>query len=528
MKNNLRFIALLGAFAIVVAACGASSPDTTLAEQGAGAPGETQTTGGAIAGGEVVVAQGVDIVSGDPANQPALSDRAVGLLVSEPLVIFDSSGELAPVLATSWESVDDLTWHFAIREGVTFHDGSAMTIDDVVYTFERLLDEEKAFRNAPNISTIESVRAVDEATLEVRTSQPDAVLPARMVWAPIVPKAHLESVGDEAFGFDPVGTGPYQFTEWVRDDHISLDKYEGYWGDEPKPDRITFRTLPEGSARLSALQTGEVDLITNLPPDLVAVAEADEGVEVEKVPSVRFVFIGISVDNPPLDDVRVRKALNYAIDREAIIEGVLGGNGRLSGYMIGPAVHGYHESIEDSAYTYDPERARALLAEAGYPDGLDITLNLEGPRGRYLGDAEILEAVAGQLAEIGVQTNLGITDWGTYYPSWAAMEAEHLWFLGQGNPLLDFEYSLNIVLHSNGRGYFGNDDMDALIEEQRANMDPVSREQQLIDLHKRVVEDEVPFIFLWDQVDIYARSAELCGWEPRSDEQIDLVSAGAC
>lgn len=497
-------IAMLGVLAL--AACGGSEPT-------------------AVGDDEIVIAQGVDVSSGDPANQPALSDLVIGRTQFETLVARDRDGELVPLLAEEWNTIDDTTWDFTIRSGVTFHNGDPMTVEDVVFTFKRLLTPGAGFTAAANLSTIEKVEAVDDATVRIITKSPDAVLLSRLVWAPIVPKGYLESVGDEKFAFEPVGTGPYAFVSWTRDDRYVVERYEDYWGEKPANARLVFRTIPEASSRIAALQTGEANIITNVSPDLVGQIESNPELSLEPIPSARFVFVTINANEPPLDDSKIRQALNYAIDRQAIIDGVLDGHGSLTGTLFGPMINGYDDSIEEHAYSYDPEKARRLLAEAGYPDGLE--LDLEGPQGRYVADAAIVEAIGAQLEEVGVRVNLGISDWGTYYQRWVAHDTRHLSFLGQGNPLMDADYTYNILISTAGRGYFGNAEFDALIAEEQADLDPESRREKLVALHERLLE-EAPVIFLWDQVDLYASTANLCGWSPRSDEIVELTEVHFC
>lgn len=475
--------------------------------------------------GKVVVVQGVDTESGDPANQSATPSLNIGYLQFDPLVLRDSNLEIKPGVATKWKIVDDRTWRFTLREGVKFHDGSALTADDVVYTFTRLLDPKKNFKNRSNVDVIEKAVKVDDHTVDIVTKAPYGPLLARLLEAPIVPKAYIEKVGDEEFARKPIGSGPYKFVRWARDSEYVMEKFDDYWGPKPKNDQVVFKTIAEASARVAALKTGAADIIVNVPPELIPQVDNQPDTKLAPIHGVRTIFVGMNTFVKPLNDPKVRQALNYAIDRKALIKGVLGGRARLTGVAFGPQIHGWDDSIRDSAYEYDPAKAKRLLAEAGYPNGL--TLPFEAPRGRYMKDAELAEAIAGQLAKAGVKTKLRISDWGTFWPKTVAKKQQGLFLMGLGNTLLDADYYYKLYFSSEGRGYFHNKTMDKAVAAQQVNLDEASRLEQLKRLHEDVVET-APWVFLWDQDDLYAQRSDLCGWKPRPEERIDVTTAHRC
>jgi peptide/nickel transport system substrate-binding protein len=534
-RKRLPMIALLMAILMVVAACGtdgttdttaggSESPDTT-----AGGSGSSDTTAGGSSGDDtadgepivITVAQGVDTESGDAGNLNATPSVNFGMAVYDRLVDRAPDGSFVPGLATDWASIDDRTWEFNLREDAVFHDGTPVTADDVVFTFERLFTGDYGASN--NIVPISGVEKVDDFTVRLTTEEPYAALLARTVFAHIAPKHYVEQVGDEEFALNPIGSGPFKFVEWSRDERLVVEAFDDYWGGRPVADQIVFRPISENSTRVAALRTGEVDIIVNVPPDVVPEVEGDDCCVMAPVPSVRVMFVGMNAFTPPLDDPRVRQALNYAVDKKTLMETILSGmaydhDGK--SLLFGPSNFGYKNPGDIDDYEYDPEKARQLLAEAGYPDG--ITLKFEGPRGRYMQDAELTEAIAGMLAEAGIQTELTISEWGTFWPKTVGGEQEHLWFLGLGNSILDAEYYYNLYLSSEGRGYYHSPEIDELIRATGTIMDPDEREEALHQLHKKLVEEEAPWIFLWDQADLYARGADIVGWEPRSDERLDL------
>lgn len=467
----------------------------------------------------IVVGQSTDVAHGDPAYQIATPEIRVGRLVFDALVRRDHDMQLAPALATSWTLVDDVTWQFELRRGVTFHDGSSFTADDVIYTFERLLDSSLLSTQGQRLTMIERFEKIDESTVQFTTKEPDALFLARLLHAPIVPQAYVESIGDEAFNRQPVGTGPFSFVEWVRDSHVVLSRNESYWDGAPVADNIVFRTIPEASARVAALLTGEVDIIDNVPPDLIPTIEDDPNTEVSLAHSNRFMFVGMNTNTPPLDDVRVRQALNYAVDTASLIEYVMNGMAHPHRLPLGNNIFGFDPTIE--SYDYDPELARSLLADAGYPNGIDLTF--AGPRGRYMKDAELVEAIAGQLAAVGIRTTISLSEFGTYWPSVANGEQQHLWFLGLGSSTMDPDEVYRAWLTSAGWGgqYFGNSEIEELIFSQSSIVDVDERVALLGDITRSIVED-APWIFLWDQSDVYAKRADIVGWQPLPSEEFDF------
>jgi peptide/nickel transport system substrate-binding protein len=336
---------------------------------------------------------------------------------------------------------------------------------------------------------------------------------------------YVEAEGAEHFSEHPVGTGPFTFDSWAKDDVIVLRANEDYWKGSPAVEKVEFRVIPENQSRIAALQTGQVDIIVNVPPDQAEVLKEAEGTDVATVPSSRVIYIGINtLQEGPLTDPRVRRALNYAVDKQGIIDNILQGNGVRLASPITESHFGHNPDL--TPFAHDPERAKELLAEAGWADGFELVF--DAPSGRYLQDKEIAQAVAGQLQEVGLEVDLNVLEWGVYIEKVLAHKLEGIWLLGWGNSTFDADGTLFTQFHGESRhSYYNNPEFDALIEEARAVMDQEQRRTLYHDALE-IVNEEAPWIFMHQQLDSYGVSDRV-DWQPRADELIwlfetDLVS----
>ncbi|HWU41579.1 MAG TPA: ABC transporter substrate-binding protein, partial [Candidatus Acidoferrum sp.] len=323
----------------------------------------------------------------DPSMNLSSIRAQVGMSLFDSLVGRDTEKRIVPELAESWKLLDENTWQFRLRKGVVFHSGEPFNAEAVRFTVLRVLDPNQKSPNRANIAEISKIEVVDDFTVKLVTRQPYAALLNRLIDFPILPPKYTAEGGDQGFAAKPVGTGPFKFVELVRDDRMVVEAFDKHWRGAPKIPRIIFRPVPEPFTRVAALRNGELDLITNVPPNLARELEHVPGLKVQRVPSTWIIYLGLNALKKPLSDVRVRQALNYAIDVDAIIKNVLEGNGRRTPGPLTPLMFGYDPSVK--GYAYDPGRARRLLAEAGYPDGVEVTL--DSPDGRYQGDKEIAE-----------------------------------------------------------------------------------------------------------------------------------------
>jgi len=416
----------------------------------------------------------------DPSMNLSSIRAQVGMSLFDSLVGRDTEKRIVPELAESWKLLDENTWQFRLRKGVVFHSGEPFNAEAVRFTVLRVLDPNQKSPNRANIAEISKIEVVDDFTVKLVTRQPYAALLNRLIDFPILPPKYTAEGGDQGFAAKPVGTGPFKFVELVRDDRMVVEAFDKHWRGAPKIPRIIFRPVPEPFTRVAALRNGELDLITNVPPNLARELEHVPGLKVQRVPSTWIIYLGLNALKKPLSDVRVRQALNYATDVDAIIKNVLEGNGRRTPGPLTPLMFGYDPSVK--GYAYDPGRARRLLAEAGYPDGVEVTL--DSPDGRYQGDKEIAEALTGQWQKAGFKPKLQVAEWGAYFKRYLGKQFPDAYLLGLGGPMQDADELYNLV-SSKGRGlYYKNEKVDMLFDAGRSTMDPSKRRQIYSDLAK--------------------------------------------
>ena len=482
-----------------------------LALMPAGAPAQPQ--------GELRVAIPWTPENLDPTMNLASFRAMVGVSLFDSLVGRDAENRIVPQLAESWRLVDDVTWQLKLRRGVVFHDGEPFNAEAVRFTFQRVLDPEQKSPNRANVAEIVRVEVVDDYTVNLVTRQPYAPLINRLLDFAMVPPKYVAEKGNQGMALRPFGTGPYRFVELIKDDRMVVEAFDRHWRGAPKIKRIVYKPIPELFTRAAALRNNEVDLVTTMPPSLARELERAPGIRVQRVPSSWIIYLGLNALKKPLSDVKVRQALNYATDVDAIIKNVLEGNGRKLEGPLTPQMFGYDASIK--GYPYDPTRARKLLVEAGYPDGVEITL--ESPAGRYQGDKEIAEALGGQWQKAGFKPKVQVAEWGAYFKRYLAKQFQDAYVLGLGGPIQDADELYNLV-SSKGRGlYYKNERVDALFDLGRSTRDQGKRRQIYRDLQRAMVEDAT-WVFLLQQVDIYA-SRDRLTWTPRTDQWMPLQDA---
>ena len=455
----------------------------------------------------------------DPTMNLSSLRSQVGVSVFDSLVGRDADGKIVGELAESWRGLDDRTWQLKLRRGVTFHNGEPFNAEAVRFTFQRVLNPEQKSPNRATVSEVERVDVVDDLTVDLVLRAPYAPFLVRLIDFPMVPPKYTAEKGNQGLALRPVGTGPFRFVELVKDDHMIVEAFDKHWRGQPRIKRIVFKPIPEPFTRAAALRNGEVDLITTVPPTLAAELDKVAGVRVQRVPSTWQIYLGLNALRKPLSDVRVRQALNYATDVDAIIKNVMDGNGRRLEGPFTPNVFGFDASVK--GYAPDPARARRLLAEAGYPDGVEVTL--DAPAGRYQGDKEIAEALGGQWQKAGFRPKVQVAEWGAYFKKYLGKQMLDAYLLGLGGPMQDADELYNLV-SSKGRGlYYKNERVDDLFDQGRATTDPARRRKVYADLARAMVEDAT-WVFLMQQVDIYATRDRLV-WTPRPDQWLLFHSA---
>jgi peptide/nickel transport system substrate-binding protein len=471
----------------------------------------------------------VALTSHAPTMDPHMHFERVGILVN--INMFDSllhknrQLQYEPSLATSWRAINDTTWEFKLRQGVRFHNGDVMTAEDVKYSFDRVLDPKKKSPQFGNIRAIKEVKITAPDTVQLITDKPFPLLLERMVFFPIVPKKHVEKVGDEAFGLSqPVGTGPWKFVEWKRDQHIRLEAFDQHWRGKPPFKFLVFRSVPEVATQVAELKTGGVDLIRNVRADLVPDLKSHPATAISSAPILRTHYIALDMRQPPFDKKLVRQAANYAIDREAIVQKLMAGLGKVVPTVVHPAAFGYDPSV--TAYSYDPKKAKELLAQAGYPNGVDITLH-----SAYVEFRPVFEAIAQMLTEVGIRTTPRAWDPG---PAW------NKFFQGEGKAtngyygswgyysVFDADAILHPLYHTEPGGWVGKwyvrvEGLDGLIDQARSTVDQGKRKATYTQIIK-MLKEEAPSIFLFYQYDTLGVSKNVA-YEARGDEWLWLYDA---
>lgn len=429
--------------------------------------------------------------------------------------------KLVPGLAERWEtSANGLTWTFHLRKGVKFHNGEPFNAESVKWTFDKDVMAEKSIVRT-QFTTVTEVKVVDDYTITFTTKNPFPLLTNYLSSSfYVMPPKYYQEVGAEGFSKKPVGTGPFKFAEWVKNERIVLEANADYFGGKPKLDKVIFRPIPETATRLAELLAGGVDIITQVPPEHVDTIKKSSNAKVEMRDSVRVVYMGLRTDQKPFDDVRVRKAVNMAINRQEMLNSVLSGQGYLTPGPLSPLVWGYDKDVK--GYDYDLTKAKQLLTEAGYANGFEVTL--ETPNGRYLKDKEVSEWVSGQLSKLNIKVNVKPFEWGQYLEKYRGHTFGTMYVLGWGGTAYDADFVFSNLFHSsNFRAYYKNPDVDKKIDAARDMIDENQRMAAYKELQKIVV-DEAAWIYLYGQIDAWGLSKRV-KWTPGLTEYLWLQPA---
>jgi len=484
----------------------------------------------------------------DPADHRSRQSETVIRNMFDGLVTRDTGSEVHLELAESAEMVDPTTWEFKLQKGVTFHDGSEMTADDVVFTFERIIKENMIEYPEPHtsprkglIAPLESVEKVDEYTVRFNLSAPWPPAMQLFVHQQIVPKAYLEEVGTEGFVEKPIGAGPFKFVEGQLDDQIVLERFDDYWGGAPDLEpvgpacvpRAVFRVIPESSTRVAALLAGEVDIIQAVPPELVETLEQTPGIVVKTAPGTQPKWMELNVNQPPFDNKLVRQALNHLIDKDLLIEALYGGRAVALGGALSPFNNFADPSLQP--YAYDPERAMSLLEEAGITDSNgDGALEWNGQPWAFVVDSldehrSLAEAVVAQLQAAGIEAGLRLWEYSVVKPLLDAGERSAYlddWGDSAFDPVGHMEAKWHGVETGSpyGRGNFSgynNERVNELIKMGETETDE-ARRHEIYNEAQGIIYDEAPAVFLLLPEEVEASSDRVSGWEPASDSRINL------
>ena len=431
-------------------------------------------------------------------------------------------------LAESWRAVNETTWQFKLKRGVKFHNGEPFDAAAVKFSVERMLNPKQAAPGRTSIATIDHVDIVDAYTVNVITRAPFPLLPVRMSpghcgTVGIVPPKYLAQVGDAGFAVKPVGTGPYKFVEWVKDERLVLEANKDYHRGAPAIEKLVFRPVPELTTRVAALMSGQADLVSDIPPDQTGKIQNSGTAHIEISTLGGFVIM-VKMTNylmpGPWQDARVRKAINYAIDMDTIIKTVLEGYGVVLGVPLEKEAFGFNPNIK--WYGYDPERAKALLREAGFANGFEMTLH--APNRRYMNDIEVMQAMAQMLGKVGIKAKVEVWEQSIYTTKWRKRELLPAYMTAWGGAGVFDGDLLTSSLHSKSAlAIFKNEALDKMLEDAQATSDP-ERRKAIYFKAQELIYEEAPIIKAYQQAHIFGVSNRL-DWKPWVDNMLFLYDA---
>jgi peptide/nickel transport system substrate-binding protein len=442
----------------------------------------------------------------------------------EPLVKFERDLQtISPALATEWERIDDLTMQFKLREGVTFHNGEPFNAEAVRYSILRPLSDETPGDSRSTYAIIEDVEVVDEYTVNVITSRPDPALLARMTgFHTTIVAPEWAAQGPEVVSREANGTGPYRFVSWSPNEDLVIEANEDYWGDVPSIQRVRLTTIVEQATRVAALRAGDVHVAKDMPPEEVDSINASDRSRAVRAVSNRVPFYFMTTELEPYDNPLVRQAINYAANVQGVIDAIVLGNANRVPTIMAPWVFGFNPDLEP--YPHDPDRARELLAEAGYPDGVDI--DLWHIQGRYPKDREVAEAMAQEMAAAGIRCTTHLLEASVFTEMQRAKETPGLVFASWGNWFFDSDNSFVPLFGCEQAAAFGdwrrpygcNQELEDVIQEARTELD-VERRLELYHEANRILYEDAGALFMYQLVDIFGVD-NWVRWEPRHEEMM--------
>ncbi|HUL95077.1 MAG TPA: ABC transporter substrate-binding protein [Usitatibacter sp.] len=481
---------------------------------------------------EIAIGLQAAITSIDPHYHNLSPNNSLLLHIYEPLVKRDANGKLSPGLAVSWRAVDDLTWEFKLRRGVKFHDGTPFTAEDVVATYKRV-------PNVPNspssmatfVKPIVETKIVDPYTLVFKTAAPHVLMPSDLASVYIIPKAVAQKATTEDFnsGKAAIGTGPYKFEEYVPNQKVVLKANYGYWGGEEPWDRVTFKILSNPAARVAALLSGDVQMIETVPTADIAKLSGDPKFKLVDKVTNRVIYVhlnqwsdkpppfvtakdGSPLEKNPFKDARVRKALSIAINREAIADRIMEKKAVPAGQLLPDSFPGTSRKLKPPKY--DPEGAKKLLAEAGYPNGFALTIH--GTNNRYINDDKIAQAIAQFYSRIGLDAKVETMPSSVYFTRATKGEFGYM-LLGWGTESNEQGSSLRSLLATQdlargmgvtNRAHYSNPVLDKQITDALMTMDDRKREAMIEQAAETAMNDTalIPIHF---EVSTWATAAGL-------------------
>lgn len=482
---------------------------------------------------DLVIGFTLDADTLDPANHRKRETETIIRNIYDGLLTRDPNMLVVPEIAESMTQVSATEYDFKIRPGIKFHDGSTLTAEDVKFTLDRVTVEgAMEGQTSPRkglMGPVASVTVTAPDTVRITLSEPWPILPAMLPNQQIVSKAFVEKVGGAGLATMTNGTGPFKLAEWRKGDAVILERFDDYYGgaSDIAPvgkacvDRVIFKIIPESASRVAALLAGEVHIINELPAFSMAQVDANDGTQVMTVNGTRSFFIAMNMEGEYFDDVKVRQAAAMAVDKGLIIDKILGGNAAAIDGILSPDAFGASDLPK---LGYDPEKAKAMLAEAGFPDGIEVTMDTEGAF------KDTAEAVASMLTKAGIRTTVVVGEGAQLSEKWrtkGAPKSGDMYFTSWGNGSLDPFDIFTPTHRTNDRGNsagYANPALDALLDAAAVELDVEKRRGMYREAELMINADQ-PYVYLWVPKDIYGVSKRVTGWQPSADSRINLHDA---
>jgi len=513
MKNSMKgFAAIVFALLLLLAGCGGTDTSSESEQSGQTADTTEATTTDTTT---LIAGLDDDPPQLDPHFSTAAVDRQLFHSIYDKLVDVDAELNFVPQLAKEWEITDGgKVYTFKLQEGVTFHDGTPFNAEAVKFNFERMMDPEAGSPRASELASIDTIEVVDEHTIKVTLTEPYSPFLAALSdrAGMMVSPTALEEKGED-FANSPVGTGPYKFVSRVKQDKIEVEKNAEYWGGEPSFEKIVYRPYPDENTRLTNLLSGDVDIINKVPPKDIEKLKTDSSITLSEAGALGFQGLYLNHKSEPFNNKALRQALDLVIDREAIIKVALRDTAVAAAGAIPPGTWAYDESIKPTEKNI--EKAKQIMADAGYPDGFSFTLKLSNkPVEQQLG--QMIQSMA---AEAGITVEVELIEFGAMLDDMDNFEfdAVRLGWSGRTDP----DGNIFALYHTTGSINYGysNSDMDALLEQARVETDQAER-KKIYTQAQELAKEEVPYIFIYHELDYKAFKNNVQGYRHIPDQMM--------
>lgn len=467
----------------------------------------------------LVVAQSSDADTLDPQMQGKMPDMNILINMFDTLVTRNANNQLAPDLATSWKALNSTTWQFTLRRGVKFQDGEPFNASVVKYSIDRLLNPATKSPIVELQGHVKEVKVVNPYTVDFITIGPDPILPNKLTLfdGVMVPPKYIQQHGSTYFSNHPIGTGPFEFVSWQKDNQVVMKANPTYWRGVSKIKNLIFKDIPNPADMVAALKTGEIDIATGLTSDMAAQLKGTSNVRVVSSSGIRTYYVDINTTQAgPLANTSVRQAMNYAVDVNGIIGAIFGGDAQRTATLVPRQNFGFDSKVQP--YSFNLTKAKQLMAKAGYANGFTTELDAETP------DAEAAQAIAGQLAQIGIKVQVNVMDPNTFTEELLANKLAPLYYIGNTGWTMDAESNFQSYLKSDRRyNHWKNPTVDKLVDQEELNIAPEKRLQAFDQLQKILIEN-APFIYLYQTDNVYGMTNRV-HWTPNPVGVLSMYTA---